>query len=46
MLAALFVAGCAEKAPEKGPADVEKARQDHIKIMMRETGQKPPSQTP
>jgi hypothetical protein len=31
--------GCAEEPVEKAPADIEKARQEHIEIMRRETGE-------
>ena len=40
MLVALF-GGCAEKVVEKKPEDIEKSRQEHMKIMQRETGQAP-----
>jgi hypothetical protein len=31
--------GCAEETVEKAPADIEKARQEHIDIMRRETAE-------
>jgi hypothetical protein len=34
-------AGCAEKPAEEAPVDVEQQRQEHMKMMQRETGQAP-----
>ena len=39
LVAMSMTCGCAEEPVEKAPADIEKARQDHIEIMRRESGE-------
>jgi len=39
LFAIVLTCGCAEERVEKAPEDIEKARQDHIKMMRRESGQ-------
>ena len=39
LVAVSMTCGCAEETVEKSPADIEKARQDHIEIMRRESGE-------
>lgn len=37
----LTIVGCAEKAVEQAPVDVEQERKEHMEMMQRETGQSP-----
>lgn len=39
LVAISMTCGCAEETVQKSPADIEKARQDHIEIMRREAGE-------
>jgi hypothetical protein len=39
LVALCMTCGCAEETVEKSPADIEKARQEHIEIMRREAGE-------
>jgi hypothetical protein len=39
LLAISTTCGCAEEPVEKAPADIEKARQEHIETMRREAGE-------
>ncbi len=44
----LLAVGCAEKpkeAVEKTPAEIEKSRQEHIKMMQQESGQTVPPES-
>jgi hypothetical protein len=40
-ISTLTTMGCAEKAVEQAPVDVEQERQEHMEMMQRETGQSP-----
>jgi hypothetical protein len=46
LVALSMTCGCAEEPVDKAPADIEKARQEHIEIMRRESQESRESATP